>query len=162
MATDKEGKEFQIPFEWQATYVLGFVAAHWCRSLKGDFYCAFCTSKEKHHPLKCPLLGQLGLELINISGQGGGGTPGAYTGTPPLAGACGGSKGSPPHPAATPAVVVFPPAQASGSSSAPVGLTAAVEENAVDDKTSTDSFLCYYPYYPTRILRLFKHNLTSY
>jgi hypothetical protein len=46
VATDKEGKEFQNPFEWLASYNSGFVTACWCRSLKGNFYCAFCSCKE--------------------------------------------------------------------------------------------------------------------
>jgi hypothetical protein len=61
------------------------------RSLKGDFFCAFCSSKGKHHPLKCPLLGKLGLKIINVSGQGCGGTPGASLTSPPPAGTSGGS-----------------------------------------------------------------------
>ncbi len=117
------------------------MTARWRRLLKRNFYCAFSSSKEKHHPLKCPLLGQLGLKLIDISNQGGGGMPGAPTGTPPLAGASGGSKhGAPPPPAATPAALVSMPALASGSSSALAGLTAAVEKNAVDNENSLDSF----------------------
>jgi hypothetical protein len=56
VAMDKEGKEFWNPFEWLATYDSGFIKSCWTRSLKGGFYCAFCSSKEKHHPLKCPLL----------------------------------------------------------------------------------------------------------
>jgi hypothetical protein len=81
---------------------------------------------------------------MDISGQNGGGMPGASSGTPPSAGASGGSKhGAFPPPAAAPVVVVSPPAQASGSSSTPAGLTAAVEENAVDNKGSTDSVWWY-------------------
>ena len=141
VATDKEGKEFWNNFEWLETYDSGFVKACWRRSLKGGFYCTFCTSKEKHHPIKCPLLGQLGLKLINISGQGGSSTLGASIGTSLLAGASRGSKhGGPPPPVAALVAVVSPPALASGSSSAPVGLNAAVEENAADDKNSTASF----------------------
>jgi hypothetical protein len=41
VATDKEGKAFRTPFEWLATYNLGFVTACWRRSLHGDFYSAF-------------------------------------------------------------------------------------------------------------------------
>ena len=118
--------------------------ARWRCLLKGNFYCAFCSSKEKHHPLKCLLLGQLGIKIIDISGQGGGGTPGAPTGTPPLAGASGRSKQkAPPPTAAAPAAAVSLPALASGSSSTPAGLMAAVEENARDDGSSLDSLRWY-------------------
>ena len=72
VATNKECKAFWTPFEWLATYDSGFVTACWRRSLRGDFYCAFCSGKDKHHPLKCPLLGELGLKIIEVGGQGGG------------------------------------------------------------------------------------------
>ena len=68
VATNKDGKEFRNPFEWLATYDSGFVKQRWQRSLCGGFYCAFCSGKEKHHPLKCPLLGDLGLKIIEIGG----------------------------------------------------------------------------------------------
>ncbi len=82
--------------------------------------------------MKFPLLGELGLKLIDVSG----GTCGFSSGSTSLAGAQGGVPPATP-PAAAPAAVVPPPALASGSPSAPAGLTATVEAG---DESSTDSF----------------------
>ena len=65
------------------------------------FYCAFCNGKEKHHPLKYPLSGELGLKLIDISG----GNCGSSLDSTPLAGVQGGALPATPL-AAAPAVVV--------------------------------------------------------
>jgi hypothetical protein len=141
VATDKEGKQFCNPFEWLAMYEPTYVATHRRRSLKGDFFCTICNGKEKHHPTKCPLLGKLGLKLIEMGGGGCGGKPGASSGSPPLAGVSTGAKpGASVPPAAAQAAVVSPPAPASGSPSAPAGLTATVEEGDAGNKSSTESF----------------------
>ncbi len=141
IATNKEGKAFQTPFEWLATYNSGFVMACWCRSLHGDFYCAFCSGKDKHHPLKCPLLSELGLKIIEVGGQGGGATSGSSSHGSSGSGASGGVKpASPSPPAATPTGVVSPPVPVSGSTSAPAGLTVAVEPDNGGDKSSADEF----------------------
>jgi hypothetical protein len=130
--TDGEGKGYRTPFEWLAMYDPGSLANCWHKSLCGNFYCAFCNRKEKHHPTKCPLLGELGLKLIDISG----GNHGSFLGSTPLAGRQGGALPATP-PVAAPAAVVPPPAPALGSPSAPAGLTATVEEG---DESSMDSF----------------------
>ena len=130
--TNGEGKCYRTPFEWLASYDPGSLANRWRKSLGGNFYCAFCNGKEKHHPTKCPLLGELGLKLIDASG----GTCGSSLGSTPSAGARGGASPATP-PTAAPAAVVPPPASASGSPSAPAGLTATVEAG---DESSTDSF----------------------
>ncbi len=130
--TNGEGKCYRTPFEWLASYDPGSLANRWRKSLGGNFYCAFCNGKEKHHPTKCPLLGELGLKLIDVSG----GTCGSSLGSTPSAGARGGAPPATP-PTAAPAAVVPPPASASGSPSAPAGLTATVEAG---DESSTDSF----------------------
>jgi hypothetical protein len=141
VATNKEGKAFRTPFEWLATYNSGFVTACWRRSLRGDFYCAFCSGKDKHHPLKCPLLGELGLKIIEVGGQGGGATSGSSSCGSSGSGASGGVKpASPSPPVAVPAVVVSPPVPVSGSTSAPAGLTAAVEPDDGGDESSADEF----------------------
>ena len=137
VATDKDGKEFRNPFEWLATYDSGFVKNRWQRSLKGGFYCAFCSGKEKHHPLKCPLLGDLGLKIIEV-----GGSKGAKAPSEPGSSNSGNSKGATP-PAAAPAAVNPPPATDSGSDSAPSGLTAAVVPEKVGDEDSADDFWWY-------------------
>ena len=120
-----------------------FVKQRWQRSLRGGFYCAFCSGKEKHHPLKCPLLGDLGLKIIQVGGGKDGGSSsgsgglgaGTLDGTTP-------SSSTPP--AAAPAAVSPPPAApASGSASAPAGLTAAVEPDEVGEEDSADDF-CWY------------------
>ena len=65
VVTDGEGKRYRTPFEWLAAYDPSSLASRWHKSLGGKFYCAFCNGKEKHHPIKCPLLGELGLKLID-------------------------------------------------------------------------------------------------
>jgi hypothetical protein len=141
VATNKEGKAFKTPFEWLATYNSGFVTACWHRSLRGGFYCTFCSGKDKHHPLKCPLLGELGLKIIEVGGQGGGATSGSSSRGSSGSGALGGVKpASSSPPAAAPAAVVSPPVPVSGSTSAPAGLMAAVEQDNDGDKSSADKF----------------------
>ena len=61
VVTDGDGKRYRTPFEWLAAYHPGALTNRWRKSLGGNFYCAFCNGKEKHHPTKCPLLGELGL-----------------------------------------------------------------------------------------------------
>jgi hypothetical protein len=141
VATNKEGKAFQIPFEWLATYDSGFVMACWCRSLRVDFYCKFCSGKDKHHPLKCPLLGELGLKIIEVGGQGGGATLGSSLRGSSGSGASGGVKpASPSPPAAAPAAIASPLVPVSGSTSTPAGLTAAVEPDNGGDESFADDF----------------------
>ncbi len=132
VVTNGDGKRYHTPFEWLASYNPGALTNRWQKSLGGNFYCAFCNGKEKHHPTKCPLLGELGLKLIDVSG----GTRGSSSGSTSSAGARGGVPPATP-PAAAPAAVVPPPASALGSPSAPAGLTATVEAG---DESSTDSF----------------------
>ena len=132
VVTDREDKRYRTPFEWLATYDPGSITTRWRKSLGENFCCAFCNRKEKHHPLKCPLLGELDLKLIDISG----GNHGSFLGSTPLAGTQGAALPATP-PAAAPAAVVPPPAPALGSPSAPAGLTATVDEG---DESSMDSF----------------------
>jgi hypothetical protein len=80
VVTNKEGKEFPTPWEWLASYNLSAVTSWWCLSFRGNFYCVFCNRDDKHHPLKCPLLSELGLKIIEIGGRGGGATPGSSLG----------------------------------------------------------------------------------
>jgi hypothetical protein len=133
--------QYRNPFEWLATYKLTYVATRWRCSLRGDFYCAICNGKEKHHTTKCPLLGKLGLKLIEVGGGGCSGKLGALLGSPPPAGVSTGAKpGALVPSAAAQEMVVSPPAPASGSPSAPAGLTATVEEGNMGDESSTESF----------------------
>ncbi len=141
VATDKEGKQFCNPFEWLATYEPTYVATRWHRSLRGDFYCAICNGKKKHHPTKCPLLSELGLKLITVGGGGRGGKPGSSSGSPPLAGVSDGPKpGALVPPAAAQTAVVSPPTLGLGSPSAPAGLTATVKEGNAGDESSMERF----------------------
>jgi hypothetical protein len=141
VATNKEGKAFRTPFEWLTTYDSEFVMARWRRSLRGDFYCAFCSGKDKHHPLKCPLLGELGLKNIEVGGQGGGATSGSSLHGSSGSSASGGVKPASPYPpAAAPAAVVPPLVPVSGSTSAPAGLMAVVEPDDGGDESSLDEF----------------------
>ncbi len=115
--------------------------ACWRRSLRGDFYCPFCSGKDKHHPLKCPLLGELGLKIIEVGGQGGGATLGSSLRGSSGSGTSGGVKSaSPSLPVAAPAAVVSPLVPVSGSTSAPAGLTVAVEPDDGGDESSADAF----------------------
>jgi hypothetical protein len=141
VATNKEGKAFRTPFEWLATYDSGFVTARRHRSLRGDFYCAFCSGKDEHHPLKCPLLGELGLKIIEVGGQGGGATSGSSLRGSSGSSALGGVKPASPSPPA--AVVVSPLVPVSGSTSALAGLAAAVEPDDGGDESSADEFQWY-------------------
>jgi hypothetical protein len=105
---------------------------------QGRHYCAFCNSKEKHHPYKCPLLKELGLKLIKVGGQGGGGES---------SGSATASTSSKPYslasPVSAPATVGPPPAPAPGLASAPEILMAAVIQGAEGIKSSTNSFRWY-------------------
>ena len=104
----------------------------------------FCRGKEKHHPLKCPLFGKLGLKIINVSGHGRSGTPGASLGFPPLVGASNGSKhGASAPPAAAPAAVVSPLVLALSPPSAPAALMALVEEDITGNKSLSECFWWY-------------------
>jgi hypothetical protein len=137
-ATDKEGKVHCSPWEWIAMLESASIASRWRRSLKGGFCCAFCNSKDKHHPYKCPLLNKLGLKLVKVGGQSGGGQSGG--------GATMGTSSKPPaaaSPASETTLVGSPPAPAPGFTFAPAGLTAAVIENNEGDKCSTVSFRWY-------------------
>jgi hypothetical protein len=95
---------------------------------RGKFYCTFCNGSKKHHPLKCPLLGELGLKITEVGGQSGGVTRGSSLG----AGKVKPASASPP--AAAPLI------PDSGSTSAPAGLTVAVETDDGRDKSSVDNF----------------------
>ncbi len=68
VVTNKEGKEFCTKWEWLALYDSSGVMFRWRRFLRGNFYCVFCNRNNKHHPLKCPLLDELGLKIIEVSG----------------------------------------------------------------------------------------------
>ncbi len=137
-ATDKDGKENFSPWEWIAMLDSASIFSQWHRSLKVAFYCAFCNLKEMHHPYKYPLLDKLGLKLVKVSGQGGGGQLGG--------GATVGTSLKPPTmalPAAVPTSVGSSPAPAPGSASALASLTAAVIQNVEGNKSSTNSFRWY-------------------
>jgi hypothetical protein len=144
VATNKEGEAFRTPFKWLATYDSGFVTACWHRSLRWGFYCAFCSGKDKHLPLKYSLFGELGLKIIEVGGQGGGATLGSSLRDSSGSGALGGVRpASSSPPVAAPAAVVPPPVPVSGSTSAPAGLTVAVKLDNGGDESSADKFLWY-------------------
>jgi hypothetical protein len=127
--TDREGKEHRSPWEWLASYDSPGILSRWRRSLRGGFYCAFCHSKEKHHPLKCPMLAELNLKLIEVGGPTGGAVAGPKSP----------ASGTSPTPGAQAAAVGSPPASGSESPPAPAGMTATVT-NVPGDEDSTDSF----------------------
>jgi hypothetical protein len=139
VVTDKDGKEHCSPWEWLTTFDSASIVSRLRQSLKGGFYCAFCNSKEKHHdPYKCPLFEELGLKLIKVGGQGGGGQLGGSTSA--------GTSSKPPtvaFPALAPTAVGSPPAPAPGSASAPAGLMAAVIQGGEGNESSTNSFRWY-------------------
>ena len=90
VVTDQDGKEHRSPWEWLVSYEPGGIAARWRRSMKGGFYCAFCHSKDKHLPTKCPMLTELGLKLIEVGGGSTGGSKAGGGATP-----AGGTAGNP-------------------------------------------------------------------
>ncbi len=103
----------------------------------------FLQWKEKHHPLKCPLLGDLGLKIIKVGGgkKGGSSLGSGGSGAVNLGGS---TPLSSTPPAAAPAAVSPPPAASDlGSASAPAGLMAAVEPEDVGDEDSADDFRWY-------------------
>ena len=123
--TNREGKEYCSPWEWLATWDSPGILSRWRRSLRGGFYCTFCHSKEKHHPLKCPMLAELNLKLIEVGGPTGGAAKSPASGTSPTPGAQAAAVGSPPAPGGD-----SPPA--------PAGMTATLTD--AGDEDSTDSF----------------------
>jgi hypothetical protein len=137
VVSNKEGNKFRTPWEWLKSYDSSAVTSRWRRSLCGNFYCAFCNRNDKHHPLKCPHLGELSLKIIEVGGQGSGDMLGSSLG----AGKVKPASASPP--AAAPTVVVSPPIPNSGSTSTPAGLTAAVEPDNGGDKSLADDFEWY-------------------
>jgi hypothetical protein len=144
VVTNKAGKEIRTPWEWLASYNLSAATSWWCHSLRGSFYCAVCNRNNKQHPLKCPYLGELGLKIIEVGGQGGGAKPGSSLGGSSVSSASGGVKPtSSSPPAAAPTVVVSPPVLDSGSTSASAELMVAVEPDNDRDKSLVDDFWWY-------------------
>jgi hypothetical protein len=132
--TGCNGKEHRSPWEWLATFELGKISSHWRRSLSGGFYYAFCHAKDKHHPLKCPMLAELNLKLIKVSSSSRGGVG---TGSKsPLSGTL--ASGSSGTPGAKLAAAVSHATPSKVSPLAPVGMTAALVADG--DKDSTDGF----------------------
>jgi hypothetical protein len=133
--TDRNGKEHCSPWEWLSTFKLSSILSCWRRSLKGGFYCSFCHSKDKHHPLKCPMLAELNLKLIEVGGGSSGGV-GIGSKSPaigPLA------STSPGTPGAKVAIAVSHATSSSEASpSALAGMMAALV--AEGDEDFTDSF----------------------
>jgi hypothetical protein len=129
--TDQNGKEHRSPWEWLASYTPGGISSCWSRSMKGNFYCAVCHSKDKHLPTKCPMLTELGLKLIEVGGGSAGG-PKPPAGSPPPAVPAG-------APGAKAATVGFQaPLTDDSPAAAPAGMTASLV--ADEDEDSTDSF----------------------
>jgi len=114
--TDREGKEHRSSWVWLVAYDSPGILARWCCSLRLGFYCTFCHSKEKHRPLKCPMLAELNLKLIEVGGPTGGVGAGPK---PPASGTSG-------TPGAQKAAGGSPPAPGGNSSPAPAGMTAAL------------------------------------
>jgi hypothetical protein len=129
--TDQNGKEHRSPWEWLASYTPGGISSCWSRSMKGNFYCAVCHSKDKHLPTKCPMLTELGFKLIEVGGGSAGGLKPPAGNTPPV-----GTAGAPGAKAAA-AGFQAPPTDDSPAA-APVGMTALLVVD--EDEDSTDSF----------------------
>ncbi len=130
--TDRKGKENRSPWEWLAAFESNGILSCWRCSLHRGVYCTICHSKEKHHPLTCPMLATLNLKLIKVGGSLGG--TGASSESPaggPLASGTSGILGAK-------AAVGHPAAPSSDSPPATARMTVAVV--AEGDKDSTDSF----------------------
>jgi hypothetical protein len=132
--TDCDGKEHCSLWEWLATFELGSILSHWRQSLCGGFYCAFCHLKDKHHPLKCPMLAKLNLKLIEVDGGSLGGV-GIGSKSPANGTLASGSSGTP---GAKMAAAVSHATLSKVSPLAAAGMTAALVADG--DKDSTDSF----------------------
>jgi hypothetical protein len=67
-AVDKQGKQWNIPYKWLASFNIKSIKKHWTRSLAGTGFCPICHQDEdKHAPAACPLLAELNLKLIQVS-----------------------------------------------------------------------------------------------
>ncbi len=100
----------------------------------GGFYCIFCHSKDKHHPLKCPMLAKLNLKLIKVGGGSSGGV-GIGSKSPMSGPLATGTSGTP---GAKVAAAVSHATPSKVSPSAPVGMTVALVVDG--EENSTDSF----------------------
>jgi hypothetical protein len=129
--TGCKGKEHCSSWEWLAAFDSNDMLSCWHQSLCGGFYCAVCHSKEKHHPLKCPMLVALNLKLIKVRGSSGG--TGADSKSPAGGPSVSGTSGIP---GAKVAAVGYPAAPSNDFPPALVRMTAAV----VAEGYSTDSF----------------------
>jgi len=62
---DKQGKEWNNPCEWLASFNIKSIKKHWTRSLASTGFCPICHCNwDKHLPVKCPLLEGLNLKLV--------------------------------------------------------------------------------------------------
>jgi len=129
--TDQNSKEHRSPWEWLASHMPDGISSRWSSSMKGNFYCAVCHSKDKHLPTKCPMIAELGLKLIEVGGGSAGGLKPPAGTTPPV--------GTADAPGAKAAAAGFqaPPTD-DFPAAAPAGMTASLV--AEKDKNSTDSF----------------------
>ena len=69
--TDKNGKGWQTPFEWLATYTDKGIKMRWSQALAGTGICPICHKDvTPHHiPTQCPLLEELNLTLSSVGGS---------------------------------------------------------------------------------------------
>jgi hypothetical protein len=132
--TGRDGKEHCSPWEWLATFESVRISSCWHQSFSGGFYCAFCHSQDKHHPLKCPMLTELNFKLIK-GGSGSSGGIGIGSKSPTSGTLASGSSGTP---GAKLAAAVSRATPSKVSPLAPVGMMAALVADV--DKDSTDSF----------------------
>jgi hypothetical protein len=62
---DKQGKEWNNPYEWLASFNMKSIKKHWACSLAGTGFCPICHHDgDKHLPVDCPLLVELNLKLV--------------------------------------------------------------------------------------------------
>jgi hypothetical protein len=62
---NKQGKEWNNPYEWLASFNMKGIKKHWACSLVGTGFCPIChRDGDKHLPVNCPLLVELNLKLV--------------------------------------------------------------------------------------------------
>ncbi len=62
---DKQGKEWNSPYEWLAAFNIKGVKKRWTHSLASMGFCLIChRNGDKHSPVNCPLLAELNLKLV--------------------------------------------------------------------------------------------------
>ncbi len=67
-AVDRQGKNWNNPYEWLSKLNIDSVKRHWKHSLAGNGFCTICHQDvDRHAPVSCPFLVKLSLKLIRVN-----------------------------------------------------------------------------------------------